>query len=121
MGSMFVSSVDTVTVRICNFSGAVVTPGQITLTAMLASDSLSGAASLSFPALENGSCADQTFVLKGVTPGEPVIPKWPSTFEAGILGGMRAIGDNRVEVRLCNFSGTTLTPARQSFGALITK
>jgi hypothetical protein len=83
------------------------------------SSRLSGAASLSFAALANGTCQAQTFLLKGAHAGEPVIPKWPVTFEAGLLGDMRASADNTIEVRLCNLSGRLLAPTPQIYGALI--
>jgi len=121
IGSLYVSSADTVTVRLCNFSGAAVTPGILTFTATLALESLSGTGSLSFAALPNGTCGAQTFFQMGVSGGDPVAPKWPSTLEAGLLGAMRASADNTIEVRLCNFSGAALTPASQTFGASIAK
>ncbi len=83
------------------------------------SSRLSGSSSLSFAALANGTCQAQTFLLKGAHAGEPVIPKWPVTFEAGLLGDMRASADNTIEVRLCNLSGRVLAPAPQIYGALI--
>ena len=83
------------------------------------SSSLSGNASLSFTGLVNGACQAQTFLLEGAHAGEAVIPKWPVAFDAGLLGNMRASADNRIEVRLCNFSGEVLAPAPQIYGALI--
>jgi len=83
------------------------------------SSRLSGVASLSFRALANGTCQAQTFLLKGANAGEPVIPKWPVTFEPGLLGDMRASADDTIEVRLCNLSGRVLAPAPHSYGAII--
>lgn len=83
------------------------------------SSGLSGAASLSFAALANGTCQAQTFILKGVRAGEPVIAKWPIMFEGGLLGDMRASADSTIEVRVCNLSGKPLTPASHIYGALI--
>ncbi|MGA9414736.1 MAG: hypothetical protein WBV60_08590 [Terriglobales bacterium] len=83
------------------------------------SSRLSGVASLSFGALANGTCQAQTFLLKGAHAGEPVIPKWPVTFEPGLLGDMRASADNTIEVRLCNLSGRVLAPAPHRYGAII--
>jgi len=119
IGNLYVSAADTVTVRLCNFSGAAVAPGDLALSATLGVYSLSGSGSLSFAALQNGTCAAQAFPLTGVSAGDPVTPKWPSTLEAGLLGEIRASADNTIEVRLCNFSGKALTPASQIFGAFI--
>ncbi|MGA7302171.1 MAG: hypothetical protein WBX10_17785, partial [Candidatus Sulfotelmatobacter sp.] len=67
----------------------------------------------------NGTCQAQTFILKGVRAGEPVIAKWPVIFEVGLLGDMRASADGTIEVRVCNLSGKVLTPAPHIYGALI--
>ena len=83
------------------------------------SSGLSGDASLSFARLANGTCQAQTFILKGVRAGEPVIAKWPVIFEVGLLGDMRASADGTIEVRVCNLSGKVLTPAPHIYGALI--
>ena len=83
------------------------------------SSQLSADVSLSFARLANGSCRAQTFILKGVRAGEPVIAKWPVMFEVGLLGNMRASADSTIEVRVCNLSGKVITPAPHIYGALI--
>lgn len=121
IGNFYVSSPGTITVRLCNFSGEAITPGRLQVKAALEPHRLSGAGPLTFSAIKNGTCNDQTFPLKGVASGDPLIPKWPSTMAAGLIGFMRAETDNTVEVRLCNFSGMVRTVANQEFGAFITK
>jgi hypothetical protein len=121
IGNLYVFSPDTVKVRLCNFSGAAFAPRTLRLNVTLESYSLSGGSSLNFGVLPNSSCATETFPLTGVSAGAPVIAKWPSTLEAGLLGVMRASADDTIEIRLCNFSGAALTPASQRFGASIAK
>jgi hypothetical protein len=117
----WVSATNTVTIRIFNFSGSPVNPGSLTFNGTLAVYNLSGSSTINFSSIADGVCASNTFSLTGVAAGDPVIAKWPSTIEAGLLGGMVATATDTVEVRLCNFSGSSLDPASQSFGASIAK
>jgi hypothetical protein len=121
IGSLYAFSSDTVKVRLCNFSGATFTPGTLSLNVTSEPYKLSGSSPLSFGVLPNGSCAAETFPLIGASAGAPVIAKWPSTLEAGLLGVMRASADDTIEIRLCNFSGAAFMPASQRFGASIAK
>ena len=112
-----VSGADTVAIRICNLSGASVTPGAQTFAGMLAAYALSNSATIDFPSIPDGTCNAQTFAMAGVAAGDPLTPKWPASLEAGLYGNMRASANNTVEVRLCNLSGAALNPASQTFGA----
>jgi len=87
----------------------------------LAVYNLSGSSSINFSLISDGACAANTFSLTGVAAGDPVVPKWPSTLEAGLLGSMVATATDTVQVRLCNLSGADVDPASQSFGASIAK
>jgi len=78
---------------------------------------VSGSASLTFTAIANAACATRTFTLNGVTAGSAVAAGWPSTLEAGVIGMMRVSAANTIEVRLCNLSGGSVTPAVQTFKA----
>src|SRR5580765_244669 len=76
---------------------------------------VSGSASLTFPAMEDGENAVRTFTVTGAAVGDPVAPAWPATLEAGLFGMMRVSAANTIEVRLHNNSGAPLTPAVQTF------
>ena len=76
---------------------------------------------LSFGAIAQASCAQLTFALTGANAGDSIAPGWPSTIEAGLSGTMFASASNTVAVRLCNLSGSTLTPAAQTFRATIVR
>jgi hypothetical protein len=121
IGTMFSPSAGALTVRMCNFSGVAVTPGELAVAATSVPASMSGRASLRFPEIGKGACEVQAFSMFGATSAKPLIPVWPSTLEDGILGIMRVSAENTVEVRLCNFSGAARTPATQIYGALIAK
>jgi hypothetical protein len=61
--------------------------------------------------LANGTCAtDQTLTVTGANPGDAVAPGWPA-LPAGVLGIMFVSSTNNVSVRLCNFSGSTVSAA----------
>jgi collagen type VII alpha len=121
IGNMFVDAPNEVAIRLCNFSGVSVTPGSLTYNATLAVYNLSGTATIDFGSIGDGSCAASTFTLTGVAAGDPVVSKWPSTLETGLIGIMSGSATNTVQVRLCNFSGLALNPASQTFGASVAK
>jgi hypothetical protein len=80
---------------------------------------LAAASSLSFGSIAQASCAQLTFALTGANPGDSIAPGWPSTIEAGLAGSMFVSASNTVAVRLCNLSGSLLTPAAQTFRASV--
>jgi len=80
---------------------------------------LSGSASLAFPSIANAACVTRTFTLNGVTAGNAVAPGWPFALEAGLIGIMRVSAANTIEIRLCNLSGGSITPAVQTFKAMV--
>jgi hypothetical protein len=80
---------------------------------------LTAASSLSFGSIAQASCAQLTFALAGANPGDSIAPGWPSSIEAGLAGNMFVSASNTVAVRLCNLSGSSLTPAAQTFRASI--
>ena len=80
---------------------------------------LTATASLSFGSIAQASCAQLTFALTGANPGDSIAPGWPSTIEAGLAGSMFVSASNTVAVRLCNLSGSALTPAAQTFRASV--
>lgn len=82
---------------------------------------LTNTSSLSFGAIAQTSCAQLTFVLTGANPGDSVAPGWPSTMEGGLAGNMFVSASNTVAVRLCNLSGSSLTPATQTFRATVVR
>jgi hypothetical protein len=118
IGLMYISSVDTVTVRMCNFSGEAVTPGKLLMAATLQHLGVSYA-SVHFDVIGNEDCAAEVFFLSGVKQGSPIIPVWPTTLGEGMLGVMNAKADNLIEIRLCNFSGKKSAPVTQNYGVLL--
>jgi hypothetical protein len=116
-----VSAADTVAIRLCNFSGASVTPGSISFNATLAIYNLAGTSALDFGSIGDGACAALTYTLTGTAAGDPVAARWPSTLETGLIGLTRASATDTIEVRLCNLSGAAVNPASQTFGASIAK
>ncbi|HLM99084.1 MAG TPA: hypothetical protein VK335_07370 [Bryobacteraceae bacterium] len=80
---------------------------------------LMGSASLSFGPIAQAACAELTFTLTGVNPGDSIAPGWPATLTAGLTGTMIATAANTVAVELCNLSGATVTPAAQTFKATV--
>jgi len=83
---------------------------------------LTSAATLSFGAISTGSCAaDQTFTLTGAAVGDSVASGWPSGSEAGLIGTMRVVAPNTIAVRICNFSGSTLSPASATYRGTVVK
>ena len=82
---------------------------------------LMNSATLAFPSIATGGCAaDQTLTVAGANPGDAVAPGWPA-LPAGIFGIMLVSGTNTVTVRLCNLSGSGVTPASTSYKATIVR
>jgi len=121
LANMYVGAADTVAIRLCNLSGYSITPGSLSYNAVLATYNLTGNHTLNFDPIPDGGCQAGSFPLTGATAGEPVVPQWPGTLEAGLIGTMRAPAADTIEVRLCNFSGAAVVPASQSFGVSIAK
>jgi len=116
-----VTAASTVTIRICNLSGATVTPGLQSFAATLAVYNLSGTGTATFAsAIPDGACGDATFSLNGLSAGDPVVPQWPANFGSGLFGSMIATAANTVDVRVCNLSGAPVTPTA-IYGASVAK
>jgi hypothetical protein len=83
---------------------------------------LTATGTLSFGAISNASCAgNQTFTLTGAVVGDAVAPGWPSGFPMGLVGNMWVSEPNTVAVRMCNFSGSTVTPASATYRGMVVK
>ena len=119
IANLRVSAPNTVAIRLCNQSGAPVTPGPQTFEGVLAVNGVSGTATLDFATIPDGACASNVFTLTGVAPGDALTPKWPTSLDPGLIGHMVGTATNTVQVELCNFSGAAVDPAGQSFGASI--
>jgi hypothetical protein len=76
---------------------------------------------LGFGPLAAGGCGELTFSLPGANVGDAVEPGWPSGIEAGLIGTMRVSAPNTIAVRLCNLSGSVVTPASASYRATIVR
>ncbi|HXM43472.1 MAG TPA: hypothetical protein VN924_19705 [Bryobacteraceae bacterium] len=82
---------------------------------------LMNSATMAFPSIATGGCAaDQTLTVAGANPGDAVAPGWPA-LPAGIFGIMLVSGTNTVTVRLCNLSGSAVTPPSASYKATIVR
>ncbi len=82
---------------------------------------LMNSATLNYPNIATGACApDQTLNVTGANPGDAVAPGWPA-LPAGIVGVMLVSGSNTVTVRLCNMSGSSVTPPSGSYRATIVR
>src|SRR5581483_726739 len=119
-GLMFASSSGTVDVRLCNFSGGFVTLGALAFGVKTASYALTTSGALSFGAITDGSCAQQSLTLSGALPGDVVVPTWPSTIPSGVNAFMVASSPNTITVNACNFSGATLSVSG-TFGAAVAR
>ena len=76
---------------------------------------VAGQAQLDFAPLYDGCCSSLTFAVSGAAISDGVAAGWPSTLESGLVGMMRVSAVNTVEVKLCNWSGSTVDPASQVF------
>jgi hypothetical protein len=110
---------------LANGPGIIVTeaPGQTTLTVDNGAipTYLMNSATLNFPSIATDACAaDQTVTVAGANPGDAVAPGWPA-LPAGVFGIMLVSGTNTVTVRLCNLSGSGVTPPSASYRATIVR
>jgi hypothetical protein len=82
---------------------------------------LMNSASLTFSSITSGTCAaDQTLTVTGANPGDAVAPGWP-VLPAGVLGMMFVSSTNNVAVRLCNFSGSTVSGSSLAYRATVVR
>lgn len=121
LGNMFLSANGRITVRLCNFSGAPSAPGTLHLNARVAHPELFKSASLSFSSIADEHCDNQHMTIIGARVGDPVIPSWPPTLGQGLIGSAHVSAENIIEVRLCNFSGRTITVPAQVFRVSIVR
>jgi len=83
---------------------------------------LTATAVLNFPSIPNGACAaDLSFTLAGAAVNDAVAPGLPSALEAGLIATMRVSAPGTIGVRLCNLSGSALTPASATYRATIVR
>ena len=98
------------------------TQSTISVDAALIPTYLAGTASLAFPSIPAGGCsAELTIVLSGANPGDSVSPGWPASLPQGALGLMRVSSAGVVAVRICNFSGSAVTPQADFFRATVVR
>jgi len=82
---------------------------------------LMNSATLNFPSIATGACAaDQTITVTGANPGDAVAPGWPA-LPAGVFGIMLVSATNTVTTRLCNLSGSGVTPPSATYRATIVR
>jgi hypothetical protein len=119
LAAMFAPVNGTVAVRLCNYSGASVTPGTLTYKVELRTYSLTGSSTIDFGAIYDGACVSNTFALAGAVAGDHLAAGWPNTLETGLIGTMFVSAADIVQIRLCNSSGATLDPASHLYKASI--
>ena len=109
-----VSSTGVATVRVCNLSGAnqVLPAANYSLMPYASSGTTVG---ISFPAITDGSCADQSVAVPGVTAASAVALGLPPVLEPGLIVTAVPGGANSVVITACNWSGGTITPAAASY------
>ncbi len=110
VGMMNISSAGTVRVTLTNWSGATVTPASQFFGAIVGAGNAPISAALTFSQIVDGDVGVRTFAIPGATPGDVVIPGFPSALPTGLFGSMRIISAGLAEVRLSNASGAPVTP-----------
>ena len=98
------------------------TQSTISVDAALIPTYLTATASLTFPSISNGVCSSElTIGLIGANSGDSVAPGWPPSMPQGLLGMMRVSSAGVVAVRVCNFSGSPVTPPADTFRATVVR
>ena len=82
---------------------------------------LTAAMSLTFSSISNGGCKVAELTVTGALNGDSVAGGWPNTLEAGLIGMMLVTAPDIVTVRMCNHSGSAVTPANQTYRATIVR
>jgi hypothetical protein len=98
------------------------TQSTVSVDAALIPTYLTATASLSFPSIATGACSSElTIGLTGANSGDSVAPGWPPSLPQGLLGMMRVSSSGVVAVRICNFSGSAVTPPADTFRATVVR
>jgi ribosomal protein L24E len=121
VANSWVSATNTITVRVCNFSGAEVDPASAAFKARTVSGYLSGSGTIDFATIPDFSCREGPVTVTGAAVGDHVAAGWPAAMETGLVGAMFVSASDTVTVRLCNFSGAEVDPASATFRAAIIK
>lgn len=102
------------------FTGEVLLNGGFNLggTSDSITESQSCSSALNFGSIAAGADAELTFTCTGAAVGDPAVPIWPTTIEAGLTGMMWVSDANTMRVRLSNIQLLgSIDPASQSFAA----
>ena len=126
LGAMDVSAHHGVDVALGSGLGIVVldsgTQSTVSVDAALIPTYLTATAILTFPAISTGACSSElTIGLTGANSGDSVAPGWPPSMPQGVLGMMRVSSAGVVGVRICNFSGSAVTPPADTFRATVVR
>jgi hypothetical protein len=98
------------------------TQSTVSVDAALIPAYLKATASLAFPSIPSGSCSSElTIGLIGANVGDAVAPGWPGSMPQGVLGMMRVSSVGIVAVRICNLSGSAVTPQADTFTATVVR
>ena len=71
-------------------------------------------ATLDFPAIAAGSCAEQNITATGVVAGSTLAAGFPATLQTGLVG-MAYAGSGVVVVRICNVTAAAIDPAAATY------
>lgn len=74
---------------------------------------------LDFPSIAAGASADLTFTLPGAGNGQAVIPMWPPSLPAGLVGTMFVSAADTITVRLANNTASAIDYGGATFGAVV--
>jgi hypothetical protein len=98
------------------------TQSTVSVDAALIPTYLTATASLAFPSITSGACSSElTIGLTGANSGDSVAPGWPPSMPQGVLGMMRVSSAGVVAVRICNFSGSAVTPQADTYRATVVR
>lgn len=118
----WVSAADTVSAKVCA-KGLDITPGTLSLNAMLGTYGLTGTTSLNLAAILDGNCSpEQTITIGAAAAGDPVTFKAPdlSSYQAAYPGKVYVSGANTVKFTICA-AGADVDLPSLTYGAMLAK
>lgn len=76
---------------------------------------------IDFASIEAGAVGTATLTVPGAAVNDLVIPQWPATLTAGLVGTMFVSAANTVTVRLSNGTGSAIDLGALTFGAAVAR
>mgnify|MGYP005844760539 CR=1 FL=1 len=93
--------------------GSVGNPVRVDPTGGVASQAVYQA-TIDFPAIDAGSCSEQSITATGVVAGSTLAAGFPATLQTGLVG-MAYAGSGVIVVRLCNVTAAAIDPAAATY------